>query len=90
VYKDGNLYNNQRANLAQLEFTCEQDKRLLKGFKSGYFGVTWVASRNRWLAQVYYGGSRVHSSYHLSEYQAALAYNNVAKLYGKRLNELAV
>lgn len=89
VYKDGNIYNNQRANLVHLEFTKEQDKRLLKGYKSGYRGVTWVSSRSRWLTQVYVGQLRVHHKYHLSELEAALDYNKVAKVYGKPLNELA-
>ena len=89
VYRNGNQWDNTRSNLVQLEFTCEQDGRLLKGYKSGYRGVTWDGSRNRWQTQVYYQSKKVHSSYHLSELEAALAYNEEAKQYGKKLNEIA-
>lgn len=48
---------------------------------SGYKGVSWKASRNRWLARINFDGKIVTKAGFKCKHEAARAYNELAKKY---------
>lgn len=77
---DHNGLNNRRHNL-RLATRSENAKnqRLQNQDKSSKFkGVTWRASRNKWIAQIGLSGIRTHLGLFVKEIDAAIAYNRAA------------
>jgi hypothetical protein len=80
TFADGNLYNYQRTNLILVNYSNEQQSHKAN-YKSGYRGVTWDQQKSKWCAQLSKGGIRVHRSHHITELEAALAYNAAQLTY---------
>lgn len=86
---DGNGLNNQRSNLrvaTQQQNTWNSRARV---GTSLYKGVSWAEHAKRWRAQIVLDGENTHLGYHVSEEDAARAYDKKAQeLFGEfaRLN----
>jgi hypothetical protein len=89
---DGNGLNNQKYNLRLC--TSQQNNfnmGISKHNKSGFKGVSFCKSRNKWYAYIMINGRTKNLGRFLSINEAALKYNNAAKKYfGEfaRLNKL--
>lgn len=73
------LIDNRRANLrpgTRMQNMQNADIRLDN--KSGFKGVTWDASRNRWLASLTVNYKHIHLGRFLDRTEAALAYDRAA------------
>lgn len=79
---DRNTLNNQRSNLR----LCTKSQNLMNRGptivnNSTYKGVTWVAKRSIWLAQIKINGKNTFIGHFACPRQAAWAYNHAAKLH---------
>lgn len=89
-HKDRNSYNNQKSNLricTQQQNSMNREKPLFRATTSQYKGVSWSNTprlgKKRWKAGIKYNGRHIHLGYHLTEHEAAVAYNVAAKKYFK-------
>ena len=80
-HEDGDGLNNQRSNLRVC--THQENHRNLPkrstACASRFQGVTWVASKKRWRAQLSTDGRNLHLGYFKDEEQAAQAYDRTAR-----------
>ena len=87
---DGNRINNQRKNLrivTHKQNQANQGKHIRK--TSQYKGVCWRKDVNKWIAYIETNNKPTHLGYHLSEVEAARAYDRAAlDMFGEyaRLN----
>jgi hypothetical protein len=77
-----NTIDNRRCNLR----ICTQGQNVMNVIKrsdntSGYKGVSWKKSANRWCAQLRANGKCVYSMYFTDKIEAAKAYDDVAKKF---------
>jgi hypothetical protein len=85
---DGNGLNNQRYNLRIVTRADNmKNKNIYKNNSSGYKGVTWDTSRNKWRAQVGFNGKSVTIGRFGNLEDAAQAYDDKAtQLFGEFAN----
>jgi hypothetical protein len=79
---DGDKLNNRRENLRLV--TSKQNsrnRRISKNNTSGYKGVTFLAKREKWLAQIWHQGKNMNLGLYDSPALAAHAYNEAALKY---------
>lgn len=87
-HKDGNGLNNQKVNLRE----CTQaqngrNTRSRKNSSSKYLGVHFCKTRKKWVAQIQHDKKAYSAGLHLSEADAAIAYNKKAiELHGEFAN----
>ena len=81
---DGNPLNNQRGNL-RFASHCENGRNnlylLQKHNTSGFRGVSWNKHKNKWSAQIKFGGKQSYLGVFTDKLEAAKAYNEAAKKY---------
>jgi hypothetical protein len=91
-HKDRNKLNNQKDNLRLCTDSQNQaNKTKSKNNKSGYKGVCWNKSKQRYVARIGVNNKKVECGEFKSPHDAAIAYNNKAvELYGEFavLNEI--
>jgi hypothetical protein len=81
-HKDGNGLNNQRSNLRPATNAQNLWNRAKqKNNTSGYKGVSWDASRGKWMAQLKCQGRKVLHRRFADKIEAAQAYNETALKY---------
>lgn len=81
-HKDRDRLNNQKENLRYANKTQQQgNKGIQINNTSGYKGVVWDKSRNKWKAQIKRQGSMIFIGRYNSAIEAAKAYNETAKAY---------
>jgi len=84
---NGNRLDNRRSNLRKC--TIRQNNQNI-GIKStntsGYKGVSWKKDKNKWKAYITLNNKQKHLGYFEKIEDAAIAYNNAAKMY---FNEFA-
>ena len=82
---DGNGLNNTRSNLRHVSHDQNMQNRAnLSSNKSGFKGVHWSSSINRWVAQIRYKGKRIYLGVFKSAEDASVAYAKAsAKLHGE-------
>lgn len=81
-HRDGNPLNNQKNNLRpanKSENAANQKAR--SGCTSKYLGVSWHKPLNKWKVNLQKDKVNRHIGYFASEQDAALAYNNAAKIF---------
>lgn len=77
---DHNGLNNQRSNLRPATYTQNaQNQRSHVDSTSKYKGVCWLRKKGKWLAYINYNGQRHYLGLHLSEEDAARAYDVAAR-----------
>jgi len=81
-HKDGNGLNNLRSNLRVATVGQNASNRDMNHYnKSGYKGVSWCTSRNKWRAYISYKDKTINlGSFNLAV-SAAIKYNEFAKFY---------
>lgn len=90
---DGDGLNNQRINIRVANRTQNNSNRKAIGI-SKYLGVfyhSYDSRRKRWYSQIFSNGKKTFIGYFETEEEAALAYNNKAKIiHGKfaKLNQI--
>jgi hypothetical protein len=81
-HKDGNGLNNQRRNLrAATNSENQANCPIKKNNTSGYKGVTWDASRGKWLVQIQVNYRKIGLGRYVDKREAARIYNKSAKKY---------
>jgi hypothetical protein len=82
---DGNSLNNMRNNLRLCTHQQNLSGQHTQSYKSSmYKGVTWRKDRNKWQASIKYNGKRISLGVHITQEDAAKAYDNMAlKLFGE-------
>jgi hypothetical protein len=78
---DGNGLNNLKSNLRLATRSENSRNSKKKPSSSPYKGVIFVPSRDRWLAQINVNNKHIHCGYHLTQDDAARAYNRAAVKY---------
>jgi len=80
-HKDRNGLNNQRYNLRIATKSQNGCNRLsASGSTSAFVGVHWAKYHNKWRAKIGKGGKQYHLGYFETMEEAALAYNEAAKI----------
>jgi hypothetical protein len=78
-HKDGNGINNQKYNLRNCTHAQNlSNLGMRKNNTSGYKGVTWVARRKRFMAQIAVRGKHIGLGYYKNPIDAAKAYDEAA------------
>ena len=76
---DGNTQNNQPENLRACSISLNQaNQKLSQRNTSGYKGVTWKATKNKWSAQISCSGRYFYLGLYDSALDAAKAYDVAA------------
>lgn len=79
---DGNGLNNQKSNL---RFCTKSENGMNRGApttnSSGFKGVSWAKSKNKWEAYISLKGIRKHLGRFTTKEEAALAYNEAALIH---------
>lgn len=79
---DRNKLNNDCSNLRAVDHRANSINRGKSTRNtSGYKGVSWIARRNSWQSRLASHGKVVFNRYFKSAEEAALAYNEVAKVH---------
>jgi hypothetical protein len=77
---DRDRLNNDLSNLREV---TSRENRLNSGMPrnntSGFRGVCWCKAKQKWFAQIYYEGKKLHLGYFTSKEEAARAYDAAAK-----------
>lgn len=82
-HKDGDGLNNTRSNIricTQAQ-NCANRKTIGKNNKSGYKGVYFNKSKNKWRAMLKFNKKEIHLGYFSNPVEAAHAYDNAALKY---------
>lgn len=77
---DGNGLNNTRGNLRpadRAQNSCNSRRRTDN--KSGYRGVSWSRTNDKWRAVIHRYGKRTHLGYYATADEAARAYDDAAR-----------
>ena len=84
-HRNGDGLDNQRANLRKCTNAQNQmNQRLSRANTSGYKGVTWYKPLNSWCARIQINKKLIHIGYYANINDAAIAYNERAKvLFGE-------
>jgi hypothetical protein len=78
---NGNGFDNRRANIrACLPSENTKNRKISKNNKSGYKGVIWSKKGTAWSASIGVNNKRLHLGYYQTKEEAAMAYNNAAKI----------
>jgi hypothetical protein len=77
---DGNGLHNWRSNLREATRTQNLSNALSRGGSSRYKGVSWYKRDSGWYAQIKTEGKRKHLGRFQSDIEAALAYDDAARL----------
>lgn len=81
-HKDGNGLNNQKSNLRKS--TCQQNNfnvGLTSRNKTGYKGVYKATRYQGYIATIRFSGKLIHGGSFKTAEEAALKYNELAKIY---------
>ena len=74
--------DNRRANLrACTHAENQRNRRSVPNTTSKYLGVCWYKQTGKWRAQIKSNGKKIGLGYFSNEADAAIAYNDAAKLY---------
>jgi hypothetical protein len=87
---DGDGLNNQRSNLRPATNSENQKNKKPRG-TSKYLGVSWSKSSRKWISHIAINGKAKHLGLFTDEIQAALKYNEYARIHHgdfARLNEI--
>lgn len=85
-HKDRDTLNNRRKNLRASDHSQNMANRKASG-SSKYLGVHWCKTRKKWTATITSNNKKKHIGYSDSEKNAALSYNEAAKImHGKFAN----
>jgi hypothetical protein len=88
---DGNPRNNCLNNLRATDHQGNNyNSGMRKNNSSGYKGVTWHRSHNKWCAKIGVGNRRIYLGYFTCKYEAAKAYNDAAIKYHGEFAKLNV
>lgn len=91
-HKDTFGLNNQRENLREATHSQNiANSKLSRRNTSGFKGVVWYASHQKWAARIVVNQKQIHLGYFDCKIQAAKKYNHAAKsFFGEfaRLNEI--
>lgn len=87
-HKDNNPLNNQRSNLRLCSKKENQKNvRVHRDNPSGFIGVSWRPSRNKFRARIYDNGKEVSLGHFINAVDAAVAYNIAAiRVHGEFAN----
>jgi hypothetical protein len=88
-HKDGDGLNNTHCNLRLCSHAENMHNRLKQEHSSRYKGVRWDVAHRKWRSEIKISYKKIYLGYHLSETEAALAYDEAAiKYHGQfaRLN----
>jgi len=89
---NGDKLDNRKSNLRLCTHSENLSNRGIQSNNtSGYKGVTWHKSRNKWRAFIIKDRLNIHLGYYTNEREAAIAYNKAALHYHKEfalLNEI--
>jgi hypothetical protein len=77
ISTDNNIENLRLATRAQ----NQRNKKIQKNNASGYKGVCWDKTRQKWKASIHLNGKIINLGRFLTKEKAALAYNEAAKKY---------
>lgn len=81
-HKNRDRLDNRRSNLRPASrFQQLQNTRRRSDNTSGYKGVWWNASRNRWTVRLQFEGKLIWGGSFLSKEEAALSYDRLAKKF---------
>lgn len=81
---DGDKLNNRRSNLRLCNSSQNQaNRKISKNNTSGYKGVTWRKDRQLWAAMIMLNRKNIYLGLFTNKKEAALAYNNAAKIHYK-------
>lgn len=81
-HEDHDGLNNQKNNLRVATSSQNSANRSSKkNSSSKYLGVCWDKSRDRWKVSIKKNGTRILLGYFKNEDDAAISYNNAAKIY---------
>jgi hypothetical protein len=91
-HKNHDTLNNCRYNLRKCSRSQNQGNRgACKNNTSGYKGVSWHKTANKWVVYIYYDGKQHNLGLYIDKHEAARVYNNKAKeVWGKfaQLNKI--
>lgn len=80
-HKDHDGLNNQKNNLRIANHSQNQaNRKSFKNSSSKYIGVCWKKAAKKWQAAIYQNGSNKHLGSFINESEAAIAYNEAAKI----------
>jgi HNH endonuclease len=86
---DGNGLNNQKSNLRVCTHSENSKNRLInKNNKTGYKGVTWHKSHEKFQASIGHNGKQIHLGYFYTAEEASTAYNMAALKYHKKFSSI--
>ena len=78
-HKNGDTLDNRRGNLRTANPSQSAENRISYANTSGFRGVSWCKSKNKWEAQLKQNRKKIHHSRHKSAIDAARAYDAAAK-----------
>jgi len=81
---NGNKSDNRLENLRSVtnQFNCTAFKKVAAGASSKFRGVHWHKRKGRWHSRIQVNGRQKHIGYYNNEIEAALAYDEAAKING--------
>lgn len=90
-HRDHDGLNNQRANIRPCNNSENQrNRQSAKGSSSNYLGVYWYKKYSNWNVKIHINGKQKTLGYFKTEIEAAMAYNEAAKIHHKEFANLNI